>query len=269
MRMHRALAVSLFVFTLSASAQTTAPATQPVSTDQLAQRIEQAHGIDALRDQPAVQGDLVVEFGGNRMLDGVMTFTPNGGQVRIEDRKGPVMVFDGRKAWIAPADSEFKQARFHLLTWPYFALAPFKLRDPGANLTDPGPMKLNERDVPALKLTFGPGVGDTPDDWYILYPEPETDRLKAVAYIVTYGTPLSEAEKQPHAVVYDDFVNVEGVTFPQTWGFYNWSADPGPHGEPIGRASFNNIRFVTPEAQTFQKPEGAREDVLPEPGQSE
>ena len=35
-------------------------------------------------------------------------------------------------------------------------------------------------------------TGDAPRDWYILYRDPQSDRLRAMAYIVTYGKAPSD-----------------------------------------------------------------------------
>ena len=98
-----------------------------------ADTIGTAHGIKAYRPHAALQADLTVTFDGNVMLQGVMTFDTPVGQSRIETEDGTVMVFDGEDAWITPADAPVPpgMSRFHLLTWPYFVAAPFKLADPG------------------------------------------------------------------------------------------------------------------------------------------
>ena len=225
--------------------------------------IERAHGLEAWRAKRALQAQITVEFDGKRVLEGTMLFETGAGRCRMELKTGQVLVWDGRKAWVGPAGAAFPGARFHLLTWPYFLAAPMKLRDPGAILTEAGSMSLHGRPLPAAKLTFGAGVGDTPDDWYIVYRNPETQRLKAMAYIATYGRPRQEAEKEPHLIQYDDHVDVEGVKLPRRWTFWNWSADQGSRGEPIGSVELSNLTFVTPSPDAFLKPEGASEDALP------
>lgn len=243
-----------------AMAQTTQP--QPGT---FAAAIEKAHGLEAWRRQGAVSANITVTFGGKPMLQGSMLFDTSVGRVRMELANGNVMVFDGQEAWVAPADSKmFQGARFHLLTWPYFMAAPMKLRDPGSHLQDTGLMPLQDgRQLPSARLTFDAGVGDSPDDWYILYRDDTTHRLVAMAYIVTFDKSKAEAEKQPHAVTYEQFQTIEGVAFSTQWRFWNWNAKTGLHGEPIGSVRLSGIEFVTPDPDAFIKPPDARQDDLP------
>ncbi len=99
----------------------------------------------------------------------------------------------------------------------------------------------------------------------MLYRSPDSGRLQAMAYIVTFGTSRDEAEKEPHAVSYDEYVNVEGVPIPRRWTFWMWSKEQGIHGEPIGEVILEDPSFVAPEAGAFAVPEDARKEELPSP----
>ncbi len=229
----------------------------------VARRIEAAHGLDAWAGKPAVACDLTIRFGGGVMLSGSMLYDPAGGRARMELDNGEILVFDGRRAWISPSSAEVPMARFHLLTWPYFMAAPFKLHDPGTHLTPLGRQPLHGKRHVTVRLTFDAGIGDSPDDWYVVYEDPDTSRLAAVAYIVTYGTSVAEAEKEPHVLVYEDFETIDGVVLSSTWTMYNWSLAQGTQGEPIGDVTLTNVRFVEPGASDFTRPAGAREAPLP------
>lgn len=229
--------------------------------------IEAAHGLAAWRSRAAVQLDIVIRYGGQIALDGRLTFPTDLSRSRLRLADGTIAVFDGERAWVSSASSKFPNARFHLLTWPYFLAAPMKLRDPGARLEPLGerPLRAGES-MPAARLTFDPGTGDTPDDWYVLYRDPASDRLAAVAYIATYGTTVEEAEQEPHQLVYGDFVDLDGVPIPTAWLFYQWSEEQGGYGDPIADATLTGVRFVTPAADAFSRPTNAREDPLPGTG---
>lgn len=244
----------------------TAPAAEPAPpADPFAAAVESAHAGATWAAREALTSGIAVEFGGNRLLEGTLTLAPDAGHTRIERADGAVLVFDGETAWVAPADAEWPMARFHALTWPYFLAAPYKLDDPGARLEPLGERDLFGAPHEAARLTFEPGTGDAPDDWYVLYRDPATGRLAAMAYIVTYGGTREEAEKEPHAIVYREHVDVEGVPVPRSWDFYMWSEEQGVHGEPIGRVELTGPRFVETDETTFQAPEGAREETLPAP----
>lgn len=229
-----------------------------------ADQIGKAHGIDAYRSRAALRADITVTFGGKTLLRGVMTFDTQAGKSRIETADGAVMVFDGHDAYVAPADAPVPpgMARFHLLTWPYFVAAPFKLADPGTHIDDAGHKQLDaDRTLPTGKLTFAPGTGDTPDDWYLVYRDPDTDRLAALAYIVTYGKDTHDAEKEPHVAIYEAFEEVDGVTLVTRMSMWNWVVGAGRVGEALGQLELANYRFVEPDETTFTKPDGARIDA--------
>ncbi|MEO1235985.1 MAG: hypothetical protein AAFX76_04275 [Planctomycetota bacterium] len=229
--------------------------------------IEHAHHGATYNAQQAIQADFEVDFGQAFTLSGTMWFTPSMSHVRMELSDDTVVVYDGQTAWVSPADATTPgvPARFHVLTWPYFVAVPYKLDDPGTLHEDVGdtPVRDTSGTLPGVKVTFESGVGDTPDDWYIALSDPATHQLKALAYIVTYGTPAEEANKKPSIVLYDDFVEVDGVPFATTWTFHFWNPDAGVDGEPKGTASLSNVAFVTPPAGAFDKPDGARESPAP------
>lgn len=248
------------------SAGPAAPAGQAArpSVPPFAAAVEQAHGGSAWRAHGAVAADVALAFGGNPIFDGTMTITPDGARSRLERAAdGAVLIFDGTAAWVSPADAEWPMARFHALTWPYFLAAPFKLADPGTHLEPLGERDLFGTPHDTARLTFDAGVGDSPDDWYVLYRDPANDRLAAMAYIVTYGTTAEEAGKEPHAIVYEAFVDVDGALVPTRWRFLEWSEEQGVHGDPLGQLELSNPRFVEPEPGAFTAPEGAREEGLP------
>jgi hypothetical protein len=241
------------------------PSTRPAQPGaaEIATRIERAHGGPAWDDTAALKADLVVEFGGERLLEATVLYDHHRGRVRLERTDGVTMVFDGERAWSWPASEIPYGPRFHLLTWPYFLAAPFKLDDPGTHIARGDLQPIGQKLCETARLTFSAGTGDTPDDWYVVYVEPRTDRLLALAYIVTYGTTLAEAEREPHAIVYDDFAMIDGVTLARQWRFHSWDAARGVHGEPIGRATLDHIRFVTPNDHAFSHPPEAAEDRGP------
>ena len=260
MRPLPALAAALL---LPAAVMADSPAISP------AERVAAAHGRENVPADAVLRASITVEFGGNALLDAAeLTFHPNGGLVRIETGDATA-VFDGKSAHVSPADADMARPRFQLLTWPYFAAMPFKLDDGGTTLAeiDDAPLREGEDPMPRMKLTFAQDVGDSPDDWYVLYLDGSL--LKAASYIVTYGD-VDPGEAEPHAIVYDDIENVPGpdgrptgVLISRSWTFHNWSEDEGITGEPIGRATLEDLRFVEREPGMFEAPADAREVEVP------
>lgn len=224
-----------------------------------ASQIQEAHGGEAWRSKDVIIADVQLTKEGNIRLDGTFTFETTGGQVRLDPKAGGRVVFDGENAWISPPDLSMAKPRFQILTWPYFIAAPFKLTDPGTHMTNNQEKMLMGAPYPSAKLTFGEGVGDSPDDWYVIYREPESQRLKSMAYIVTYGKDIETAESAPHAIVYDDFKTIEGVTLATKWSLYDWNEEQGPYGDPLTEGTLTNIRFADAAPDTFKVPAGAKE----------
>lgn len=248
-----------------------ASAGEHVAARDIAAAIEQAHGKTAWAKHQAVReaftAHAVVRFGGGEntrtVIDGRMTFDAPVGRSRIEQADGTLLVFDGSSAWVSPAEAPFPRARFHALTWPYFVAAPFKLTDPGTHHHDAGELPWDGATQQAVKLTFAENVGDAPDDWYLLFRD-EQGRLAGMAYIVTYGHKDPEqAARNIHAIRYDQFVDMDGAAIPVEMSFWNWNATEGLHGEPIGHITLTDPGFVPIAADTFTRPDEAREDELP------
>jgi Family of unknown function (DUF6503) len=249
----------------AAPAGTAAPA-PAAAAGGFAAPIEAAQGRAAWRSRPALAARLEVSFGGKTAVSGRLLFRTDLSGSRLDLDDGTEAIWDGRQAWVYPAASPFKGARFHLLTWPYFLAAPMKLDDPGTHLEPLGTKALDGASYETARLTFDAGVGDTPDDWYVLYRDPESGRLAAMAYVVTYGKTLQEAEKEPHVVLYHDFVDLGGVTLPTRLEFRRWSEEQGAYGDAIGEVKLGDPAFVEPDLGAFDRPEGGREDVLPGAG---
>ena len=235
------------------------------STDRI-QAIEKAHAVGTYEKQAVVKADMVIDFGPMH-LDGTIWFTPSTSKIRMELDGGQTIVFDGQTAWLSPRDAEIPgpPPRFHVLTWPYFVAAPYKLDDPGTHHASTGPHAVHnaKERLHGTKVTFDAGIGDTPEDWYIAFADSESDRLTALAYIVTYGTALEEASKTPSIILYDDFVDVDGVPFATTWTFHFWNPSSGIEGEPKGSAKISNVAFVDEPVAAFVKPDGAIEAAPP------
>jgi len=225
-------------------------------------QIEQAHGLEAWQKKSALQCDLQITFGDKVISQSQLIFTTDGHHVRMDRNDKTILIWDGKEAWITPEKAQEKMARFELLTWSYFIAAPFKLTDPGTHLEPMEQTPLQEKLCHRARLTFDQGIGDAPEDWYIIYQDPDSKRLRAMAYIVTYGMGKEKAEKDPHAIVYKDFVTHKGVTLATHWEFFAWSKDEGL-GQKIGSAQLKNLRFVQPSTNMFTPQKSKRIDPLP------
>lgn len=172
--------------------------------------------------------------------------------------------FDGTEVWITPSVEALGiPPRFYASTPFYFFGLPFLFADPGANLEALGTKELDGKKYNAVKVTYDPGTGDTPDDKYVGYFDRDTNQLKVLHYTVTYpsltkGKTTAELE---HAAVYEEWQNVNGLIVPKKIAFHELSND-NPSDTPVGSLSFENVSFhhQPPAPSTFHKPKGAQID---------
>lgn len=217
--------------------------------------IEAAHKKQAYLEKDMLQFDIQVSFGGNIILDATLTQYTDGSKIRIDNRDQSYIVFDGDQVLMSPANANAGMARFHIFTWSYFLNLPYKLNDKGTIWSEVTNRVWGEAQTfTSSKLTFNNGVGDAPDDWYIVYKHPNTDILEGAAYIVTFGKVVAEAEKEPHAIKYDNFQYVADIPIATNWTFHMWEEAKG-YGDKIGEATISNISFLDKNASLFQQPD--------------
>lgn len=249
---------TLFVLFLAAigcqSERSTAD--QPVVSGFVSE-IETAHLKNDFLTKKVVQFDLVLRFGGNERLNGTISMTPDTKQIKIEHADGRTLWVDGDQVWRNPDTTAYPGARFDAFTWTYFFALPYKLSDPGTLWEDLGQLPLSGNEFDAQRLSFEGNIGDSPDDWYLVYADPATHLAKAAAYIVTYGDKTAEeGEADPHAIVYGDYKTVAGIPLAHSWTFWGWTEADGLTNQ-LGDAELTNFRFIEPSSNFFQAPAGA------------
>ncbi|UQD57344.1 hypothetical protein [Flavobacterium sp. K5-23] len=215
------------------------------------EKTEKAHQKEIFSIKQAIQFDLKLDFGGQERMDAKFTILTNSTEGVIEFKNGSKIVYNNDKVYYSPTIPNEEAVRFDAFTWGYFFLFPYKLTDPG---TIWNPYTNNEKDKDNFnseKLTFKSGTGDAPDDWYVVYTDIKTNLLAKAAYIVTIGGNKEEAEKNPHAIQYLDYKEIDGVQVATKWVFWGWKEGTGLTDE-IGHAALTNIKFVTVDESTFK-----------------
>ena len=212
--------------------------------------IEEAHRKNLFAANEAIQFELNLQFGGKEKLNGRIYLLTDGSKVKIEDAFG-LKYWDGERAMVLTNTENNDDARFDLLTWSYFFTAPYKLNDPGVKQKFQGKRRLGDSEFEANRMTFEKGIGDTPDDWYIVYKDRDSDLLAAMAYIVTSGgTNVEEAEKDHHVITYEGYTAVGGVPFATQWNFWTWNEE-GEMNKLLGSATVSNIEFIKKAGDMF------------------
>lgn len=132
----------------------------------------------------------------------------------------------------------------------------------GKSLGDPETARLwdDPTEYVTVRMTFEAGIGDTPDDYYVLYIHPTSKQLKACRYIVTYTEILPEGvESTPeHTFVYDELERVDGLMVPTRCSIYELDQTPYASIEVGGwsfRKPFDASRMSMPEGAVIDTSE--------------
>ncbi|MEM0994884.1 MAG: DUF6503 family protein [Bacteroidota bacterium] len=169
--------------------------------------------------------------------------------------------FDGKEVWVLPNKAAFgsRSARFYHNLLFYFYALPFLAADPGINyesMTD----TLNNEAYDAVKLTYDAGVGDAPDDEYILYFDQKTHQMEWLLYTVTYFT--GEKGTKYNALNYAEWQTVNGLRIPRLLTGYTYANDS--IGSKRYDRYFDNVSISSdvPDQSIFEVPAGAEIDSL-------
>lgn len=133
--------------------------------------------------------------------------------------------FNGDSVWVQPNREAYGKGdpRFYHNLLFYFYAMPFVLADPGIIYETLPPRQLNGKSYPALKISYGDGVGDAPDDYYIAHFDPDTYKLHLLLYTVTYFDQLPNEKYK--ALAYDEWTNVNGLELPKKMIGYKFADD--------------------------------------------
>lgn len=174
------------------------------------------------------------------------------------------MAFDGEEAW-STFPPEKVAARFWALTPYYFVAMPFVLADPGVRLSvvQDDPKAVGLPPGPAVKVTYEAGIGDAPDDYYIVYFNGESGCITGLRYIVTYEPFFAgkEAKHSPEKLlVYSGARTVGGLVVPTHHTFYAMQ-DGARSEQAVTHATVTDIAFAVPfDEERLRRPEHGRID---------
>lgn len=180
---------------------------------------------------------------------------------RIESEEQTVG-FDGENVWVYPSSEDADRQRMHYNLMFYFFAFPFVVGDPGVNYEVPEPIELQGQAYNAVKVGYDAGVGDAPNDSYIVLANPKTDQMEWLLYTATFG---GAPEDEYSLIKYENWQDIGGVKLPSKLQWYQY--EDGVVGEIRGDARiFENIQVSTayPAMDNFTMPEGAAMASLPE-----
>lgn len=183
--------------------------------------------------------------------------------ISLKDRKSKIETkkwsigYDGNDVWLLQNEAESYKgnARFYHNLMFYFYAMPFVLGDDGIVYQEMEPTELDGKMYNATKIGYNNGVGDSPEDEYILFSDPETNTMKWLGYTVTYNK--DEKSSDWHFIKYDDWSNVNGLVLPKRLTWY-LVEDNKPTSERNNLVFKNRtISNTILEDGVFKKPEMA------------
>ncbi len=179
----------------------------------------------------------------------------------LADERAIQFGWDGEKAWVRPADAELDiTPRFWALTPYYFIGMPFVLADPGVNLEMVGEKMLDGQPYRVVKVTFGEDTGDAPDDYYVLYFEPETHQVRALRYVVSYPGFFPDGGHSPEKLMYfEGEQTVRYITLAERYPTHKWDPETEQPGEKVTDIQLDEVEYrPDTSADFFEIPGGAR-----------
>jgi len=165
--------------------------------------------------------------------------------------------YDGKDVWLAQKDTTaFKgNARFYHNLYFYFYAMPFVLGDDGITYTEVENLVFEDRSYPGYKISYGNGVGDSPEDNYFIYYHPETYQMEWLGYTVTYFN--GEPSTKISYIRYSDWQNVNGVVLPKTLTWYK--TEENKITEVRNAVEFTNVSLSEKmmDQSLYERPEDA------------
>lgn len=162
---------------------------------------------------------------------------------------------NGKQVWLAQDSTYYppNRARFYHNLMFYFYAMPFVLGDDGIVYNEADPLTVGDQTYPGTKISFNSGVGDAPDDEYILYRNKESGQMEWLAYTVTYGK--NEKSDRFSFIKYDQWQEVNGLILPKVLQWY--TVEDGVPTHARNARVFKDVAITTNEAPTalFDKPE--------------
>lgn len=166
--------------------------------------------------------------------------------------------FNGNKLWVNEKEgNDYKgNAKFYKGLMMYFYAMPFIVGDDGIIYEDAEPLVFEGKTYPGVLISYEVGVGESPDDQYIIYYDAETGQMQWLAYTVTFGK--DGKSKDFRFIRYNNWQTVNGLVLPKSIDWYIIE-----NNLPISKR--NTVEFtdvilteIGPDNNLFSKPEGAK-----------
>ena len=177
----------------------------------------------------------------------------------VADNRAAKYGWDGANAWQYPDTANVGvNPRFWSTTPFYFVGLPFVLADEGVILETLEPKEYKGVTYDLIIASYESGVGDAPDDFYVIYIHPETKLMGGLRYIVSYPGFFPDGGNSPEKFMEIlGHQTIDGITVPTGYNTH-WFKDEQP-AEHITKIDVTEV-FFNPELSDdyFNIPEGAK-----------
>lgn len=173
----------------------------------------------------------------------------------IENPKATIG-FDGNKAWfVNKMEGEYKgyPPKFYYNLMFYFYAMPFILSDDGINYADAEPLVFEGVTYPGIQVTYNAGVGETPEDRYVLYYNPKTYKMEWLGYTVSFVPGIDK--KELHFRKYGDWQEINGLQLPKTITGYGFKNDKPTEAKATTNFIDIKVSKSIVDTKVFAKPE--------------
>ena len=167
--------------------------------------------------------------------------------------------FNGKAVWTKDKDTTVYQgnAKFYYNLMFYFYAMPFVLADNGITYNEVAPLVFEDKTYPGIKIAYESGVGESSDDEYVLYYNPDTFMMEWLSYTVTYFS--KEKNDAFRFIRYSDWQKMDsGLLLPKTLNWYNVENN-------VPTAQRNEVEFTNvvlsntkPDDTLFEMPDRAQ-----------
>lgn len=164
--------------------------------------------------------------------------------------------YDGKDYWVV-ADTSYKSnPKFYTNLMFYFYAMPFVLADGGINYESIDPLTFDGQAYPGYRISYGKGVGVSPEDEYFIHYHPDTHEMAWLGYTVTFFS--GEKSEKISWIRYDDWKQFNGLKLPNTLSWYK--SEEGKITELANKREFANVTVSDQPfaAEKLAMPEGAK-----------
>lgn len=216
-------------------------------------KIFEAHG--GLEHWKTMQS---VEFTMKKPTGDEVTLTNLNSRESLIEAENYAVGFDGKEVWfLNKTGEEYNgyEPKFYYNLMFYFYAMPFVLADDGIIFSDAKAIEFEGVTYPGIKIAYENGVGESPEDEYILYYHPETFKMEWLGYTVTYFS--QEKAKEFHLKRYTKWELVEGALLPTE--MVNYEFNDNKPKNPVRTTEIFNAKLSKEavDVSRFTKPENA------------